>query len=75
MDPARSETIRIPTPAEIDVELECPQCGVIESVGAKLTTRLVVEKGAASKLSLRTRSLRLEHVCGQGTLALLEREG
>jgi hypothetical protein len=68
------ERIRVATPAEVDVELECPTCGVVETVGAKLATRLVVERGAASRLSLRVRSLRLEHVCGQETLALLARD-
>jgi hypothetical protein len=68
------EIVRLETPAEIDVVLVCPQCGVAESVGTKLTTRLVVEKGAASRLSLRARSMRLEHVCGQATLELLARD-
>jgi hypothetical protein len=65
------EIPRIETPAEVDIALTCPTCGVTESVGVKLTTRLVVERGAASKLSLRVRSLGLEHVCGQATLDLL----
>lgn len=68
------ETLRIETPAEVDVVLVCPSCSAVESVGVKLTTRLVVERGAASKLSLRARSLRLEHVCGQATLELLARD-
>lgn len=68
------ESRRVETPAEIDVVLVCPTCSVVESVGVKLTTRLVVEKGAASKLSLRARSLGLEHVCGQATLELLARD-
>lgn len=72
--PELEERIRIETPAEVDVVLVCPHCGVVESVGAKLATRLVVERGQASKLSLRVRSLRLEHVCGQATLELLARD-
>ena len=68
------DRIRVETPAEVDVTLVCPQCGAVESVGVKLSTRLVVEKGAASKLSLRARSLGLEHVCGQATLELLARD-
>jgi hypothetical protein len=72
---AKFETpTRIDTPAEVDVTLTCPNCGAVESVGAKLTTRLVMERGAASRLSLRARALRLEHVCGQTTLALLARD-
>lgn len=67
---AELERERVQTPAEIDVTLECPSCGVVESVGAKLTTRLIVERGAASRLSLRVRSLRLDHVCGQLALTL-----
>jgi hypothetical protein len=59
------EAIRIETPAEVDVILSCPQCGHIEAVGAKLRTRLVLEQGSASKLSLRARALPLEHACGQ----------
>lgn len=54
--------------------LKCPQCGAVESVGAKLTTRLVLEQGAPSKLSLRARALPLAHACGQATLALLARD-
>ena len=69
-----SEPRRVETPAEIDVVLVCPTCGVVETTGVKLTTRLVVEKGAASRLSLRARSLRLEHTCGQATLELLARD-
>jgi hypothetical protein len=62
------------TPAEIDVVLVCPQCGAVESVGAKLTTRLVMERGAGSRLSLRVRALPLVHSCGQTTLASLARD-
>lgn len=62
------------TPAELDIALVCPQCGAIEYVGAKLTTRLVVERGEASKLSLRSRALPLAHACGQTTLASLARD-
>ena len=65
-----AERARIATPSEVDVVLECPSCGVIESVGAKLSTRLVVDAGASSKLSLRVRALKLEHVCEQETLGL-----
>lgn len=64
------ERARLATPAEVDVVLECPVCGVVETAGAKLTTRLVLEAGAASRLSLRVRSLRLEHACDQQTLGL-----
>lgn len=66
--------VRIETPAEVDVVLECPRCGTLEDVGAKLRTRLVVEHGEPSKLSLRTRSLPLAHTCDQGTLGLLARD-
>ena len=64
----------VETPAEVDVVLVCPQCGAVESVGVKLTTRLVMERGAGSKLSLRVRALPLSHACGQATLALLARD-
>ena len=74
MDQPLEERPRLETPAELDVVLTCPMCGVVESVGAKLSTRLVVERGAASKLSLRARALPLEHVCGQATLELLARD-
>jgi hypothetical protein len=62
------ERPRIETPSECDVVLVCPSCGAIESVGVKLATRLVLEAGASSKLSLRVRSLGLEHVCEQEAL-------
>jgi len=65
---------RLETPAELDVILVCPSCGAIESVGAKLVTRLVIERGAASKLSLRVRALPLSHSCEQTTLASLARD-
>ena len=65
-----AERPRIETPSEVDVVLTCPSCGEIESVGAKLSTRLVVDAGASSKLSLRVRALKLEHVCEQETLGL-----
>lgn len=65
---------RIETPAEIDVVMQCPNCGAIEAVGAKITTRLVMEKGAGSKLSVRARSLPLAHACDQTTLADLARD-
>ena len=68
------ERRQLETPAELDVVLRCPACGVVEGVGVKLTTRLIVEAGAASKLSLRTRSLPLAHACGQATLELLARD-
>lgn len=68
------ERRRIETPAEVDVELVCPSCGAVESVGAKLATRLVITRGEASRLSLRVRSLRLEHDCGQTTLSSLARD-
>lgn len=71
---AEAERIRIETPAEVDVVLECPSCGAIESVGAKLATRLVITRGESSRLSLRVRSLRLEHSCDQTTLSSLARD-
>jgi hypothetical protein len=74
MTALEQEPRRVETPAEIDVVLVCPTCGVVESVGVKLTTRLVVERGTSSKLSLRARSLGLEHTCGQATLELLARD-
>jgi hypothetical protein len=61
-------SVTIETPAEVSIVLACPRCGVRESVGAKLRTRLVIEQGGSSKLSLRARSLGLEHVCDQRTL-------
>jgi hypothetical protein len=67
-------TREIETPGEVDVVLVCPQCGAVESVGAKLTTRLVMERGVGSKLSLRVRALPLVHTCGQATLELLARD-
>jgi hypothetical protein len=73
-DPAPDDRIRIETPAEVDVVLVCPACGAVESVGAKLATRLVITRGEASRLSLRVRSLRLEHACGQATLSSLARD-
>ena len=67
-------TIRVETPAEIDVTLVCPQCGAVESVGAKLRTRLVIDQGEGFARSLRARSLKLKHACGQTTLELLARD-
>lgn len=69
-----AEPVRIETPAEVDVVLVCPRCGAIESVGAKLATRLVIDQGAGSSLSLRARSLKLSHSCEQTTLELLARD-
>jgi hypothetical protein len=69
-DAPRHEIVE--TPAEIDVVLVCPRCHAVVSVGAKLTTRLVLEQGAPSKLSLRARALPLAHACEQATLGLVE---
>jgi len=68
------ERDRIEAPAELDVVLVCPACGAVDGVTAKLTTRLVLERGAPSKLSLRVRALPLAHSCGQTTLASLARD-
>ena len=68
------DRIRLETPSEVDVVLECPNCGAVESVGAKLATRLVITRGEASRLSLRVRSLRLDHSCAQLTLSTLARD-
>jgi hypothetical protein len=68
------ERIRLETPAEVDVELVCPACGAVESIGAKLATRLVICRGEASRLSLRVRALRIDHSCAQATLSSLARE-
>jgi len=65
---------RVETPAELDITLVCPRCGAVESVGARLSTRLVIDQGAGSKLSLRSRALPLAHSCDQTTLALLARD-
>jgi hypothetical protein len=68
------ERVRIETPAEVDVVLVCPRCGAIEAVGAKLATRLVIDQGDSSKLSVRARALPLAHSCDQTTLELLARD-
>lgn len=68
------ERVTIETPAEVDVILRCPRCDAVESVGAKLHTRLVIEQGSGSKLSLRSRSLGLAHTCEQASLGLLARD-
>ena len=68
------ERERLETPAELDVVLECPHCGAIEAVPARLVTRLVVARGEVSKLSLRVRARPLPHTCAQLTLSILARD-
>jgi hypothetical protein len=64
------ERARILTPAEVDIILRCPRCDAIESVSAKLATRLVIDQGSGAKLSLRARALPLSHSCVQERLGL-----
>lgn len=69
------ERMRVETPADLDVVLVCPRCAAVESVGAKLRTRLVIDQGeGGTTLALRARSLKLTHSCAQTTLESLARD-
>jgi hypothetical protein len=67
------EPVSIGTPATIDVELECPTCRDRTSIEVTMQTRVVKDQdGKGNAMSLRVRSAKVAHSCGQGRLGLAE---
>lgn len=60
------------TPIVANVLLECPNCQAQTMIAATFRTRLVRDHDGTGSLALRTKAAKVEHVCGQPTLGLLE---
>ena len=59
-------------PARLSVILECPTCGETSTVVASLFARVTKDSDGKGALALRTRAAKVEHVCGQMPLGLVE---
>lgn len=59
-------------PARVSVILECPTCGETSTVVASLFARVTKDSDGKGALALRTRAAKVEHVCGQMPLGLVE---
>lgn len=62
----------ITAPARVSVILECPNCGETDTVVASLFARVTKDSDGKGALALRTRAPKVEHVCGQIPLGLVE---
>ena len=59
-------------PIRVLVSLECPSCGDIETIDARLQARATRDTDGNGALALRVRSPKVAHVCGQAKLGLIE---
>lgn len=50
------------------VDLPCPRCGALATVGATLSVILTTPQDEEPTLKLRVRSKPVDHACGQGRM-------
>ena len=61
-------TSPIQAPATVGVRVSCPSCGEAGILAVEVASRLFMVEGERSKLSVRSRTQALPHICGQLTI-------